>query len=156
MKLLKPSDEAPRFTLPNQEGKMINLADLLSQYVVIYFYPKALTPGCTVQACQLRDGAQELAKRGAIAVGISADAPSRLKKFVEKEGLNFALLGDPEHKTLEKYGVWQQKSMYGRSYWGVARVTYILNPKGFIAHVLTNVNPKTHLSEVLDWFDAQK
>lgn len=156
MSLLRVGQKAPGFKLPDQNGNLVNLADLLGKYVVIYFYPKALTPGCTTQACSLRDDQAQLAKRDIVVLGVSGDPVKMLKKFEEKEGLNFTLLGDEGHEMLEAYGVWQEKSMYGRKYMGVARVSYILDKQGVIRHVLPKVDPKTHTQEVLDWVDSQK
>lgn len=153
---LSIGDKAPSFTLPDHEGNAVSLADLLGKYVVIYFYPRALTPGCTLQACDLRDSYATLQKRGIKVIGVSADPSPLLKKFIEKESLNFTLVGDESHHTLVEYGVWKEKSMYGKRYFGVERTTYILNPQGYIAAVFHKVNPKTHLNDIMEWFPATK
>lgn len=140
---------APGFTLPNQDGTLIKLADLLGQFVVIYFYPKALTSGCTVQACAIRDNWEQLQRSGTHVIGISPDSPKLLKKFKDTENLPFDLLSDSEHKVAEAYGTWQQKSMYGRTYMGMARDTFILDQKGTIISVLRKVSPATHIHDVM-------
>jgi peroxiredoxin Q/BCP len=146
---------APNFSVLDHTGKTVSLTDFTGKYVVLYFYPKALTSGCTVQACALRDTAKDFAKVSAVVLGVSPDEPKLLKKFVEKEGLNFTLLSDPEHQILEPYGVWVEKSMYGRKYMGAERSTFIIDPKGKIAAVFTKVDPKTHADEVLSWLKQQ-
>lgn len=154
MPFLEVGQKAPTFTLPDQTGNSLQLADLLGTYVVIYFYPRALTPGCTVQACGIRDGKAELAARGVRVLGISADLPTVLKKFVEKESLNFTLLSDADHKTAETYGVWQEKSMYGRKYMGLTRTSYLVNKQGVIWKVWPKVSPSQHLENILEAVDA--
>lgn len=152
MPLLKLGDLAPDFTLLNQDEKPINLKKFEGKYVVIYFYPKALTPGCTIQACQLRDHLSELQHYGITVLGISADPPKLLKKFQSTENLNFDLLSDPDHKVIENYGAWQEKSMYGKHYMGIARMSYILAPDQTVCHVLPKVSPKTHVQDVIKFF----
>ncbi|MDE0724093.1 MAG: thioredoxin-dependent thiol peroxidase [Alphaproteobacteria bacterium] len=149
MSFLEVGVTAPSFTLKNQNNEDVSLADFAAQWIVLYFYPKALTPGCTVQSCALRDGIKELSSLNATVIGISGDDPQKLKKFEEKESLNFTLVGDPEHNVLEQYGTWVEKNMYGRKYMGVARMTYIINPEGKIHHVIPKVSPKKHLDDVL-------
>lgn len=156
MPLLTVGTQAPDFTLPDQDGKMVNLRKNLGKWTLIYFYPKAMTPGCTVQACGLRDGKAELAKRGVMVLGISPDEPKLLKKFVEKEELNFTLVGDVDHKVADAYGTWQEKSMYGKTYMGMARVTYLLDGSGTIKHVWHKVDTKTHFEDVVNWIDGHK
>ncbi len=158
MSLLNIGDMAPGFTLADQNGRTVRLEELKGQWVILYFYPKALTPGCTVQACSLRDGMKELSGLNAAVFGVSPDQPAALKKFEEKENLNFTLLSDPDHHTADRYGAWQEKSMYGKKYMGFARMTYIVSPAGKIAHVMPKVSPKTHLDEVVKWLktNAQK
>lgn len=146
---------APQFTVLDQDSNSISLHDFAGQYVVLYFYPKALTSGCTVQACALRDTKKEFTKAKAVVLGVSPDEPKLLKKFAEKEELNFTLLSDPQHLILEPYGVWIEKSMYGRKYMGAERSTFIINPQGKIAAVFTKVNPKTHAEEILSWLKQQ-
>lgn len=149
MALLNVGDKAPDFTLPNQDNKLIKLSDFAGRYVVIYFYPKALTPGCTAQACDLRDSLQILQDYNATVLGISADKPVLLKRFQEEEHLNFNLLSDVEHKVIDAYGAWQEKSMYGKTYMGIQRMSYILAPNLTVMQVLPKVSPKTHLVEVM-------
>lgn len=153
MTLLNVGDTAPTFTLPNADGENITLSDTNGQWRVLYFYPKASTPGCTTQACAIRDNMSELTKRNTIIFGLSPDPQKKLKKFEEDENLSFPLLGNESKETLEAYGVWQEKSMYGRKYMGVARTTYIIDPEGIIQHIMPKVKPTTHLDDVLKWLD---
>lgn len=156
MPLLNVGEMVPDFTLPDQGGRMVNLRKELGKWTLIYFYPKAMTPGCTVQACGLRDGKAELAKRGVVVLGISPDEPKLLKKFEEKEGLNFTLLGDTDHKVADAFGVWLEKSMYGKTYMGMARVTYLLDSAGIIKQVWPKVDTKTHYDDVMTWIDGRR
>lgn len=142
--MLEPGQKAPAFTLLNQDGEKAKLSDLKGQTVVLYFYPKADTPGCTTQACGVRDASAEYASRDVVVLGVSPDPVERVKKFHDGQSLNFTLLADPDHKVCEKYGTWVEKSMYGRKYWGAARTTFIIDPKGKIAAVLPKVQPKQH------------
>lgn len=144
---------APPFALLDQEGQRVALSDYLGQRVVIYFYPKALTPGCTTQACGIRDQAEALAQRQVRVLGISPDPPERLKKFALKEGLNFTLLSDPDHQVAQSYGVWGLKKFMGREYEGIHRVSFILDRHGRLRHIFTKVNTKTHASDLLNWID---
>lgn len=155
--IIKPEigAEAPQFTVLNQKNELISLGNFLGQYVVIYFYPKAMTPGCTVQACTLRDTHTNFQALNAVVLGVSPDKPSALKKFAEKEALPFTLLSDPNRKIIGPYAVWVEKSLYGKKYMGVERSTFIINPEGKIAQVFTNVDPKTHANEVLSWLKQQ-
>lgn len=154
MSELNIGDSAPGFALQNQNGELVNLADLRGKKVVLYFYPKALTPGCTAQACGLRDIQSELAARNAVAYGISPDPQGRLKKFVEKYLLTFDLLSDCDHKIAEKYGVWAPKKFLGREFLGVLRKTFIISESGEIAHIAHKVNTRTHHQDVLTWIAA--
>jgi peroxiredoxin Q/BCP len=142
-------EKAPLFSLPNQDGITVNLADSLGRFVVIYFYPKALTPGCTTQACGLRDNWKTLTHQGLTVFGISPDSPKLLHKFKEKESLPFDLLSDTEHKVADIYGTWVEKSMYGRKYMGMARDTFILGPDGTVINVLQKVQPGQHVEAIL-------
>ncbi len=144
-------DMAPDFRLMNQDNVLFSLHEHIGKWVVIYFYPKALTSGCTVQACDVRDHRGDWDKAHALVVGISPDPVKRLGQFRDKEDLNFPLLADPDHSVCELYGTWQEKSMYGRKYWGCARMTFIVDPTGRIAHVMPKVTPKTHADDVLAW-----
>lgn len=146
---------APPFSLLNQDGQPVNLHDIQASWVVIYFYPKALTPGCTLQACGIRDQAEALAQRQVRVLGISPDPPERLKKFVTKEKLNFTLLSDPDHQVAEAYGVWGPKKFMGREYVGVHRVSFILDEQFRLRHILSKVNTKTHARDILAWIDQQ-
>jgi thioredoxin-dependent peroxiredoxin len=148
--MLEAGDRAPDFTLPDQEGKELSLSDLRGQTVVLYFYPRADTPGCTTQACGVRDRGDEYGKAGARVVGISPDSVEDVKKFAQKFDLDFTLLADAEHAVAEEYGTWGEKSMYGKKYWGVRRATFLIDPDGEIARVFPKVSPKTHDDVVLD------
>ena len=152
--LPKEGTPAPAFTAINAEEKSVSLDQFTGKWVVIYFYPKALTPGCTVQACALRDGMSVLKSLNVEVMGISPDAPKTLKKFANAENLNFQLLSDSEHTIAVSYGAWQEKSMYGRTYMGMARMTVAVNPEGKIAKVWPKVDPKDHYDEVLAFINA--
>jgi thioredoxin-dependent peroxiredoxin len=147
---------APPFTLPDQDGIPHMLKNYAGRWVLVYFYPKAMTPGCTTQACVLRDGAKELAAHNVTVLGISPDKPSLLKKFIEKEQLNFTLLSDIEHKMADAYGAWQEKSMYGRTYMGMARMSVLINPAGVVQMVWPKVAPANQLDDLLLWFKNNK
>src|SRR6202158_5248216 len=145
----EPGDKAPDFTMPDQDGNPVSLSDLRGKTVVLYFYPKADTPGCTTQACGVRDRGAEYEAAGAVVLGVSPDPVPRLKKFAQKYGLPFTLLADPDHTVAESYGVWVEKSNYGRKYWGNSRTTFIIDGDGIVRHVIPKVTPKTHDDEVL-------
>jgi len=147
--MLSVGDKAPLFTLNDGEGNQVKLSSFKGKKVVLYFYPKDLTPGCTVEACAFRDDVGALKKVGAVVLGVSADTEKTHQKFTEKHGLNFPLLADVNHEVAEKYGAWQEKSMYGRKYWGVARMTYIIDENGKIAKVYEKVKPAGHSEEVI-------
>lgn len=147
--MLEPGEKAPDFTLPDQEGREVSLSGLHGRLVVLYFYPKADTPGCTTQACGVRDHRPDYEAAGAIVFGISPDPVAAIAKFDAKHSLGFPLLADEGHEVAERYGVWVQKSMYGKTYWGVQRTTYIIGPDGKVAHVIPKVKPGTHDDEVL-------
>ena len=149
MSLPEVNKKAPAFTLPASSGEKIKLADLSDKLVVLYFYPKDDTPGCTTQACGFRDGIKNIDKQNAVVLGVSPDTIAKHNKFIEKYDLPFLLLSDEDHKVSEKYGVWVEKNMYGRKYMGIARTTFIIK-NGKIAHVFSKVKPKEHLDEVLD------
>lgn len=150
MPLLTVGTTAPNFSLLNQSNSLITLDQFKGKWVVIYFYPKAMTPGCTVQACGLRDQRQTYDREDAVILGISPDKPAALQKFIAAQGLNFMLLSDADHKTAEAYGTWQEKSMYGKTYMGMARVTYVIDPKGEIAHVMPKVDTKSHADDIIN------
>jgi peroxiredoxin Q/BCP len=147
--MIEPGEQAPDFTLPDQNGEQISLSALRGKTVVLYFYPKADTPGCTTQACGVRDHRDAYERAGAVVLGVSPDPVKRIASFATKHGLGFPLLADEDHAVAEAYGVWAQKSMYGRTYMGVERTTYIIDPQGTIVKVLPKVSPKTHDEQVL-------
>ena len=150
MALPKIGNMAPAFTLNDQSGKRVSLKDFKGQKnVVLYFYPKAMTPGCTVQACGLRDSKRALGRQDAVALGISPDSEVRLKKFEEKEGLNFTLLSDEDHAVADKYGVWGLKKFMGREFMGILRTTFIINKQGKLVHIMDKVKTKTHHDDVM-------
>ena len=150
--MLNVGDKAPNFELLNQDEKTIKLSDYLGQKVVVYFYPKALTPGCTVQACGIRDSKQELADLGVTTFAISPDKPSLLKRFEDKHQLNFHLLSDPETETIKAFGVWQLKKFMGREYMGVVRSTFFIDDSGNISNVMAKVKTKTHHTDLINYY----
>jgi peroxiredoxin Q/BCP len=147
--VLAEGNKAPNFTLPDQNGEMVKLSDLKGETVVLYFYPRADTPGCTTQACGVRDRSADYEKAGARVIGISPDEVGAIDKFAGKYDLGFTLLADADHSVAQKYGTWVEKSMYGKKYWGVARATFIIDPKGKIGKVFPKVQPKKHDDLVL-------
>jgi peroxiredoxin Q/BCP len=147
--MIEQGQQAPDFELPDQDGRAIKLSDFRGQPVVVYFYPKADTPGCTTQACGVRDHHADYAKAGAVVLGISPDTVAKVKKFHEKQGLNFALLADDGHAVADTYGVWVEKSMYGKTYFGNERTTFVIDSEGNVAKVLRKVKPGEHDELVL-------
>jgi peroxiredoxin Q/BCP len=147
--MIAVGDSAPDFELPDQDGQPVRLSDLRGRPVVLYFYPKADTRGCTTQACGVRDHLPDYEEAGAVVLGASPDPVKLVKRFHDKQGLNFTLLADEDHAVTERYGVWVEKSMYGRKYWGARRSTFIIDPGGRVAHVIPEVSPKTHDEQVL-------
>jgi peroxiredoxin Q/BCP len=147
--MLKENDLAPKFTLEADDGSKVRLTDLRGGIVVLYFYPRDDTPGCTKEACEFRDHTKAIDKSGAVVLGVSPDSVESHKRFREKYGLDFRLLADPDHKVAEAYGVWQRKSMYGRKYWGIVRTTFVINERGRIARIFEKVKPAGHAAEVL-------
>jgi peroxiredoxin Q/BCP len=145
----EPGTLAPDFTLPDQHGDPVTLSAFRGKNVVLYFYPKADTPGCTTQACGVRDHQPEYAKFNAVVLGVSPDAPKKIAKFDEKFGLGFPLLGDESHEVAEAYGVWVEKSMYGRTYMGMERSTFVIDADGKVTHVFRKVKPAEHDAKVL-------
>lgn len=146
---------APDFTLPASDGSMVTLSALRGHHVVLYFYPKDDTPGCTTEACSFRDSWHTLEQRGVPVLGISRDSVQSHQKFAEKYGLPFTLLSDEGGEVTEKYGVWGEKSMYGKTYMGIFRVTFAIGPDGVIEHVWAKVHPEGHAAEVLAFLDEQ-
>jgi thioredoxin-dependent peroxiredoxin len=146
---METGDTAPDFELPDQDGRPVKLSDFRGRPVVLYFYPKADTPGCTTQACGVRDHLPDYESAGAVVLGVSPDPVKAVKRFHDEQGLNFTLLADEDHAVADAYGVWSEKSMYGKTYWGVNRVTFIVGAEGTIAHVIPKVSPKTHDDEAL-------
>ncbi len=153
MKTLQAGDKAPQFSLQNQNDETVSLTDFTGKKVLIYFYPKAMTPGCTVQAQGLRDVKDELAKKNVEVVGISPDAVKRLPKFVEKESLNFTLLSDEDHAVADAFGVWGPKKFMGKEYDGIHRLTFLVDENGVIEHVFNKFKTKDHHTVVLDYLN---
>ena len=143
---------APDFSLPNQFGEMVSLQDFHEQKnVLLYFYPKAMTPGCTVQACGLRDSKQQLSELQTEVIAVSPDKPEKLLKFQTKETLNFTLLSDQDHMIAEKYGAWGLKKFMGKEYMGILRYTFIIDKNMRIVNIMTKVKTKTHHEESIRW-----
>jgi peroxiredoxin Q/BCP len=147
--MIEPGQSAPDFELPDQDGRPVRLRDLRGRRVVLYFYPKADTPGCTTQACGVRDRSADYADAGAVVLGVSPDPVAKVKRFHDKFTLGFMLLADSDHAVAEAYGVWAEKSMYGRTYWGNLRATFVIDEDGVVRHVIPKVSPKTHDDQVL-------
>ena len=147
--VIGPGAQAPDFELPDHDGERVRLSSLRGRWVVVYFYPKADTPGCTTQACSIRDRGEEYAAAGATVLGVSPDPVKKVKRFYDKRELNFTLLADEDHAVCDRYGVWGQKSMYGRTYWGAQRATFVIDPDGDVVHVIPKASPKTHDDDVL-------
>jgi peroxiredoxin Q/BCP len=147
--MISTGQTAPDFTLPDQDGQQVTLSDLRGNTVVLYFYPKADTPGCTTQACGIRDRAADYEAAGAVVLGVSPDPVKAVKKFHAGQSLNFTLLADEDHSVAELYGTWVEKSMYGKKYMGVQRSTFIIGEDGVVQHVIEKASPKTHDDEVL-------
>ena len=146
----KAGNMAPAFTLPDQDGNKVSLKQFKGKKnVVLYFYPKAMTPGCTTQACGIRDSRKALEKLDAVVLGVSPDPVARLGKFIEKQDLNFTLLSDEDHAVADKYGAWGPKKFMGREFDGILRTTFIIGKDGRLKHVMEKVNTKTHHEDVL-------
>jgi peroxiredoxin Q/BCP len=146
---LQEGDPAPDLTLTTDTGNDLPLSSLRGKTIVLYFYPKADTPGCTVEACEFRDSADRFAGKDAVILGVSPDQPSAQSKFRTKYGLPFTLLCDPDHMAAEAFGVWVEKSMYGKKYMGVERATFVISPDGRIVKAFRKVKPAGHAAEVL-------
>lgn len=153
---LEAGTVAPDFTLEDMDGKKHSLSDFRGKTVVLYFYPKDMTPGCTTQACSFRDYGEDFAKLNAVVIGVSADKPDSHRKFSEKYGLNFLLLSDPQHKVLESYGSWREKNLYGKISLGIARSTFIIGPDGVIQKVYKKARAATNAEDVLKLLQGMK
>jgi len=146
---MKVGQKAPDFSVVDDSGKTVKLSDLKGKKVVLYFYPKDDTPGCTKEACNFRDGIAEIKKQGAVVLGVSADSVESHKKFKKKFDLNFQLLADTDKKIIEDYDVWKEKSMYGKKYMGIERTTFVIDKDGKISHIFPKVKVAEHYDEVL-------
>ena len=149
MNILREGDKAPSFTLKDQNGNQLSLAQFKGKKVVLYFYPKDSTPGCTAEACDFRDNYQELKAQGIEVLGVSIDDEKSHQKFITKYDLPFTLLADTEKEIVEAYGVWGEKSMYGKKYMGTNRITFIIDEEGNIAHIISKVDTKAPTAQVL-------
>ncbi|MBB3046656.1 peroxiredoxin Q/BCP [Litorivivens lipolytica] len=151
----KVGNMAPAFSLLDQDGNKVALKDFKGEKnVILYFYPRALTPGCTTQACGLRDTEKALKKKDCVVLGVSFDEPAKLKRFQEKYDLNFTLLSDPDHAIIDKYGCWQLKKFMGKENMGTVRTTFIIGKDGRLKHILDKFKTKTHHDDVLEWVEA--
>jgi peroxiredoxin Q/BCP len=151
MQMLKAGEVAPQFSLPNQDNKTVSLSDFSGKKVLIYFYPKAMTPGCTIQAQGLRDSQRSLTELNVEVLGVSPDAVKRLPKFIEKESLNFTLLSDEDHALADAFGVWGLKKFMGKEYDGIHRITFLIDENGQIEHVFDKFKTKDHHEVVLTY-----
>lgn len=146
---LKPGDKAPDFVTTDQDGKKVKLSDYRGRKVVLYFYPRDMTPGCTAQACNLRDNYKSLQKAGYEVLGVSSDSEKSHQKFIAKENLPFRLLADTDKSIHEQYGTWVEKSMYGRKYMGTARKTFVIDEKGKIEDIIEKVDTRNHTEQIM-------
>ncbi|GHB28306.1 thioredoxin-dependent thiol peroxidase [Mongoliitalea lutea] len=146
---LEIGNPAPAFEAKDQQGNILKLSDFKGKKVVLYFYPKDNTPGCTAQACNLRDNYDDLLAAGYVVLGVSSDSEKSHQKFIEKQNLPFPLLADEDLKVHEAYGTWVEKSMYGRKYMGTARTTFIINEEGILEEIIEKVNTKEHTKQIL-------
>jgi thioredoxin-dependent peroxiredoxin len=147
--MIQTGEQAPDFELSDHDGNPVRLSDLRGRRVVLYFYPKADTPGCTTQACGIRDHQSDYDAAGVTVLGVSPDPVDAVKRFHDKQHLSFTLLADPDHAVCERYGVWVEKHRYGKTYWGAQRSTFILDAEGVVRHVIPRASPQTHDEEVL-------
>ena len=148
MTRLSPGDPAPEFTLQDADGNTVSLADFRGRKVILYFYPAAMTPGCTTQACDFRDSLDSLAAAGYAVLGVSPDEPDKLAKFRERDSITFPLLSDPDHRTLEAYGAWGEKTMYGKTVTGVLRSTFVIDADGKVESAQYNVKATGHVAKL--------
>ncbi len=151
--MISVGDKAPQINLKDAEGRAVRLSDFKGKRIVLYFYPRDLTPGCTKEACAFQADSTKLERKNAVVIGVSTDDERSHQRFREKYDLTFPLLCDPEHKLADAYGVWQEKNMYGRKIWGVKRTTFIIDEQGRVAHVFNKVNVAEHSKEVLETLD---
>lgn len=151
---IKEGEEAPQFSLPDQDGELVSSNDFEGQRILLYFYPKAMTPGCTVQACNLRDSADDFKKYNVVVIGISTDKPEKLSRFVDKELLNFTLLSDEDHKTCDAFGVWGEKEFMGKTYDGIHRISFLIDKDGKIEKVFDDFKTANHHTIVLDYLKS--
>lgn len=149
---LKPGDKAPAFSAKDQNGNTVSLADYAGKKVILYFYPKDLTPGCTDEACNFRDNAEKLRSKGFEVIGVSADSEKSHQKFIAKHNLNFTLLADTEKEVVQAYGVWGKKKFMGREYDGIWRETFVIDGNGIIEHVIEKVQTKSPTEQILDLY----
>lgn len=154
MNTLTAGTVAPDFELPDQNGSLNKLSSFRGKKVLVYFYPKAMTPGCTTQACALRDSKAELDQRKVVVLGISPDASAKLKKFEARDELNFTLLGDEDHQVAEAFGVWGPKKFMGKEYDGIHRISFLIDEQGVIAHVFDDFKTSNHHQIVIDYLDS--
>jgi len=151
----KIGNKAPAFTLTNQQGEKVSLKNFAgTKNVVLYFYPKASTPGCTVQACGIRDTQKELAQRDTVVFGVSPDPENKLQKFIDKQTLNFDLLSDEDHETADQYGVWALKKFMGKEYMGIVRTTFLINKEGRLVHIMDKFKTSNHHDVLLESIDS--
>jgi peroxiredoxin Q/BCP len=150
MAALKVGAKAPEFSLPDGNGNIVSLSDFKGKKVVLYFYPKDMTSGCTKEACSFQETLGAIKKKGAVVIGVSADSPSLHQKFAAKYELSFPLISDEKKEIIKKYGVWQEKSMYGKKYMGIVRTTFIIDERGTISHIFPKVKVEGHTEEVLE------
>ena len=153
--MLEVGTKAPEFTLPDKDGKPVSLTDFAGKKVVLYFYPKDNTPGCTRQACAFAGAYEEFEKINVVVIGVSKDSAASHQKFAEKHGLPFILLSDPELTAIQAYGVWQEKKLYGKVSMGVVRSTFVINENGMIEKVMPKVKPDTNAAEILEYLTAK-
>lgn len=152
---LKVGDDAPQFSLLNQHNQLISLTDFIGKKVLVYFYPKALTPGCTTQACGLRDSKEQLAQLNVEIIGISPDLPAKLANFEQKKSLNFTLLSDPDHQVAGQFGVWGEKKFMGRTFDGIHRISFLINEQGKIEQVFDKFKTNDHHQVVLNYLRTE-
>ena len=150
MKHLKVGDTAPSFTSVDQNGETVSSADLKGQKTVLFFYPKDDTPGCTSEACNLRDNYTELQKSGYVVIGVSTDSEKSHQKFITKFELPFPLIADTDHTVVEAFGVWKEKQMFGKKYMGIVRTTFVIDEKGIIEEIISKVDTKNHTAQILN------